>query len=80
MNRLHAAVSEVSLLVGNPVLKIEDDLIPVFNRGTVFQVFLAEYDTKRGELLNLATVAQWNYETNITDSNSDIAQVKNKYN
>ena len=42
-----------------------------------FQVFLAEYDTKKGELSNLATVAQWNYETNITDHNSDIAQVEN---
>jgi hypothetical protein len=36
--------------------------------------FLAEYDSVYGPLLNLATVAQWAYETNITTENSDAAQ------
>ena len=35
--------------------------------------FLAEYDVQYGILLNLATKASWNYETNITDSNADTA-------
>ena len=32
--------------------------------------FLAAYDQEYGRLLNLATIASWNYETNITDENA----------
>ena len=32
--------------------------------------FLAAYDEEYGRLLNLATIASWNYETNITDVNA----------
>ena len=35
--------------------------------------FLASYDVQYGILLNLATKASWNYETNITDDNADKA-------
>jgi len=38
------------------------------------KAFLAEYDGEYGRLLNLATVAQWGYDTNISDSNSAAAQ------
>merc|ERR1711936_215646 len=36
--------------------------------------FLAEYDAAYGALLNEATKASWNYDTNITDENSQLSQ------
>ena len=36
--------------------------------------FLAEYDAAYGALLNEATKASWNYDTNITDENSQRSQ------
>ena len=35
--------------------------------------FLATYDAEYGKLLNLATVASWNYETNITSENAELS-------
>jgi len=38
------------------------------------KVFLGEYNLEYGRLLNLMTVAAWNYETNITDFNEQIQE------
>ena len=35
--------------------------------------FLSAYDKEYGRLLNLATIASWNYETNITNENAERA-------
>lgn len=32
-----------------------------------------EYEPKASDLLNKATAAEWNYETNLTDANGDLA-------
>ena len=36
--------------------------------------FLARFDEDYGILLNKVTIASWNYETNITEENSQISQ------
>ena len=38
---------------------------------------MEEYNLQYGLLLNEATIAQWAYDTNITDYNDEIAQVCN---
>ena len=35
------------------------------------KAFLDEYNTKYGALVNGAVIAQWNYETNLTDENAN---------
>jgi hypothetical protein len=48
------------------------------------KAFLEEYNLEYGRLLNVATIAQWAYDTNITDYNSENAQnawfVSSQYN
>ncbi len=46
--------------------------------------FLDYYDKEASRLMNLMTIASWNYETNITDHNADIAtemglEVRNQF-
>jgi hypothetical protein len=36
--------------------------------------FLKDFNQERARLANLATIASWNYETNITDYNSQVSQ------
>lgn len=38
--------------------------------------FLDNYDEEASKLMNEMTIASWNYETNITDYNADIATQK----
>jgi hypothetical protein len=35
--------------------------------------FLEDYDATVATLMNAMTIAQWNYETNITDENAEAA-------
>ena len=37
------------------------------------EAFLEAYDSAVGKLMNEMTIAQWNYETNITDENAEVA-------
>ena len=37
------------------------------------KAFLVAYDSAVGKLMNEMTIAQWNYETNITDENAEVA-------
>ena len=37
------------------------------------EAFLVAYDSAVGKLMNEMTIAQWNYETNITDENAEVA-------
>ena len=40
--------------------------------------FLKEYDEKIGHLNNVATIAEWNYNTNLTDENAEIQKKASK--
>jgi len=54
-----------------------EDLVQVFknlDEETLAKLYLSQYDLELGRLRTKETVAAWNYNTNITDHNSNLSQ------
>jgi len=52
---------------------LEDDGNEVTSEEAKAMEFLDYYDEEAARLMNIMTIASWNYETNITDHNAEIA-------
>jgi len=55
----------------------EEELVKIFSNleeEVLAKIYLSRYDVKLGHLRNVATVATWNYNTNITDDNAKTQQ------